>query len=69
MLPLSTVSTSYTITFFLITHGADEVIAVVMGMIVRVSMQTGARKGAAVEQKAIARIENLRYTIMCSCDV
>jgi len=44
MLPLSTVSTPYSTTFFVITHGADEVIAVVMGVIFLVGMQSRREK-------------------------
>tara|TARA_Y100000746_G_scaffold144995_1_gene124013 strand:+ start:1555 stop:1854 length:300 start_codon:yes stop_codon:yes gene_type:complete len=53
MLPLSTVSSSYTITFFLITHGADEVIAVVMGMIVRVACKPAREKAQRLSKKPL----------------
>ena len=53
MLPLSTVSTSYTITFFLITHGADEVIAVVMGRFFGLVCKAAREKAQRLSKKPL----------------
>lgn len=59
VLPPCTVQAVNTIVLFVINLSADDVIAVLMGVIFLVSKQRRLETGAAAMQNAIARIEDL----------
>ena len=59
VLPPCTVQAVNTIVLLVINLGADEVIAVLMGVIFLVGKQRRLETGAAAMQNAIARIEDL----------
>ena len=59
VLPPCTVQAVNTIVLLVINLGADEVIAVLMGVIFLVGKQRRLETGAAALQNAIARIEDL----------